>query len=107
LANIPASRFLRPYSKTLAPLDGLRLRRIRRDLRSAAEKGRIYHLWWHPHNFGVNLDENLAFLESALQSFDELRSRRGMESLNMAECAARLTPPQEVQDGVPVLSIHA
>src|SRR5450432_1163476 len=34
--NVPASRFLRPYSRRLAAFDGLRLRRIGRDLSSAA-----------------------------------------------------------------------
>ena len=104
--NVAASRFLRPYSKRLAALDGLRLRRIRSDLTSAAKNGRIYHLWWHPHNFGVNLRENVAFLEEVLRHFDALRSRRGMESLTMAECAARMSPPEEVQDAVSILSIH-
>jgi len=89
--NIPASRFLRPYSRRLAALDGWRLRRICRDITSAASNGRVYHLWWHPHNFGVNLRENLSFLEAVLRHFAALRSTRGMESFTMAECAARLS----------------
>jgi len=90
LINVRASRFLRPYSKRLAFLDGLRLRRVKQELTAAAERGRIYHLWWHPHNFGTHLADNLSFLEAILKHFDALRSRCGMESLNMLEFAERL-----------------
>src|SRR5262249_11797069 len=104
--NIPASRFLRPYSKRLRPLDGLRLRRIRRELEAAAERARVYHLWWHPHNFGVNLLENLSFLEAVLSYFDALRRNYGMESLTMAECAARFAESKEIHDAVSFSQIH-
>ncbi len=107
LVNVPASRFLRPYSGSLAPFDGLRLRRICAGLTAAAKRGRIYHLLWHPHNFGVNLDRNLSFLEAIFRHFDSLRERTGAESLTMAECAARLIPPQVNCDHVPLSSIHA
>ena len=42
--NIPASRFLRPYSARLKYLDGLRLRRITSGLKYAANRGLMYHL---------------------------------------------------------------
>ena len=87
--NVPASRFLRPYTRALAPLDRARLHRISSGLAAAADGGRIYHLWWHPHNFGACLPENLRFLESLLQRFGALRDRHGMESLTMLECATR------------------
>jgi peptidoglycan/xylan/chitin deacetylase (PgdA/CDA1 family) len=89
--NIPASRFLRPYSPSLAALEPLRLRRILSGLEHAAENGQVYHLWWHPHNFGVHTAENLAFLEKVLRRFAELRESRHMESLNMGEVARRLS----------------
>lgn len=88
--NIPASRFLRPYSQRLAPLDPLRLRRIRDDLTHAAKTGTVYHLWWHPHNFGVHTEENIAFLARILDHYRTLRERYGMESLTMEELADRL-----------------
>jgi peptidoglycan/xylan/chitin deacetylase (PgdA/CDA1 family) len=83
--NFPASRFLRPYSKRLALLEPLRLRRIRQALRHAAKHGQVFHLWWHPHNFGVDTDRNMIFLQKVLREFSELRSRYGMQSLTMAE----------------------
>lgn len=88
--NIPSSRFLRPYSRVLNCLEPLRLRRISSELTSAAQRGHVYHLWWHPHNFGDNLPENLEFLEKILEHFLYLKSTYGMESLNMGELSRQL-----------------
>ncbi|MCA1598915.1 MAG: polysaccharide deacetylase family protein [Chloroflexi bacterium] len=85
LCNIPASRFLNPYNPRLRHLDPLRLRRIIRDLRAAAVRKRVYHLWWHPHNFGTYTDENMAFLERILEEFARLKESHGMRSLNMED----------------------
>ena len=87
LANVRASRFLRPYDPRLAALEPLRLRRITQSLTRAARQRRIYHLWWHPHNFGMNLDANLGVLRRILDTFADLREREGMLSLSMAEVA--------------------
>lgn len=83
--NFPASRFLRPYSQRLAVLDGLRLRRIKRAMEDAAKHRRIFHLWWHPHNFGTHTAENIAFLEKISGHYELLKERYGMTSLNMGE----------------------
>lgn len=88
--NIPASRFLRPYSARLRCLEGLRLKRIRDDMSHAAARGLVYHLWWHPHNFGANLGENIAFLKRILSHYDGLREAYGMQSLTMSELADHL-----------------
>ena len=61
--NVPASHFLRPYT-SFGILNRLQLYRIKRSMRKAAIKGKIYHLWWHPHNMGRNVDVNMKFLES-------------------------------------------
>jgi peptidoglycan/xylan/chitin deacetylase (PgdA/CDA1 family) len=87
--NLPSSRFLRPYSQTLRSLDSLRRRRITYDLLHAAKQCLTYHLWWHPHNFGVQTGENLAFLESIFREFDQLRAQHGMESSTMFEAAEK------------------
>lgn len=88
LCNVAASRFLRPYTPRLRGLDGVRLRRVLGGVRRAAERGEIFHLWWHPHNFGTHLDENLGFLRRVLDGFAELRRTYGMQSLTMAQTAA-------------------
>ncbi len=89
--NVPASRFLRPYSPTLRGLEPLRLRRIVDDLTMAAERNQLYHLWWHPHDFGARPKENFAFLTRILDTFAALRERWGLESMSMLEAAELLT----------------
>jgi peptidoglycan/xylan/chitin deacetylase (PgdA/CDA1 family) len=87
LANVPASFFLRPFSPRLRPAEFLRLRRITRSVERAAKARELVHLWWHPHNFGVDLSENLQMLRSILEVFASCRQRYGMRSLGMAEAA--------------------
>ena len=87
LCEVSASRFLRPYTPRLRRLDRLRAHRIRQELRAAAVGHRIYHLWWHPHNFGVYLQQNLDFLRGVLEDFAACRERYGMRSLSMSEVA--------------------
>jgi hypothetical protein len=91
LINIPASRFLRPWSKRLAFLEGLRLSRIKNELTAAAKNQAAYHLWWHPHNFGVNLDKNLEFLERILAHAAALHESNGLQCLNMSEVSSKLS----------------
>jgi peptidoglycan/xylan/chitin deacetylase (PgdA/CDA1 family) len=88
--NFPASRFLRPHDPRLAWLDGLRLRRITHAMRHAAKRHEVFHLWWHPHNFGIDTDQNIRFLERVLDEFERLRRRYGMRSMGMAELADAL-----------------
>ncbi len=83
--NLPASRFLRPYSRRLALLEPLRIRRIKSAMKHAAIHNEVFHLWWHPHNFGSNLEENIDCLQEICAEFEELRRRYGFYSLNMAE----------------------
>ena len=86
--NVPASRFLRPWSHRVRFAEPLRVRRIVTEMQEAAAAGRSYHLWWHPHNFGRNLDKNLATLSAILRAFDVLRDRGQMTSKTMADFAA-------------------
>lgn len=87
LVEVASSRFLRPYSSALAPLDNLRLSRIQRAIDAAATGNGIFHLWWHPHNFGLNTEENLAFLGAVLKHFAKVRDERGMRSSRMDDFA--------------------
>jgi len=85
--NFPSSRFLRPYSKKLSFLDGLKLKRIKNSMTYAAKNKKLFHLWWHPHNFGVNTKENLDFLTKIIAHYQILKERHGMVSMNMGELA--------------------
>lgn len=88
--DIPSSRFLRPFSPSLKILEGLRLQRIKSGMTHAAKNGLTYHLWWHPHNFGVNQEENLLFLEKILIHYDELHNSYSFVSHTMSELAQRI-----------------
>jgi peptidoglycan/xylan/chitin deacetylase (PgdA/CDA1 family) len=85
--NIPASRFLRPFSKKLSFLESLKINRIKQEMTYAAANQRMYHLWWHPHNFGVHTDENLANLQEILQHYNELKIKYSFESITMKDLA--------------------
>lgn len=102
LVDVPASRFLRPYSPRLRWLESIRLKRLQRDLLYAAKNRRLYHLWWHPENFGSHLAENLRVLEQLLQCYAKLRSQYGMQSLSMEEAAVRWTKQMEGRHEVSV-----
>jgi peptidoglycan/xylan/chitin deacetylase (PgdA/CDA1 family) len=88
--NIPSSRLLRPYIPRLKNLEGLRLKRITSGMSFAAKEKKLFHLWWHPHNFGIHQDENLNFLRKILSHFRELRSLYGFENQTMTGFAHEL-----------------
>lgn len=79
--DVPASFFLRPE------FDPLSLARVTRAMREAARRERVVHLWWHPHNFGVNLEHKLSRLRALLAVHRECVERWGMQSLTMAAAA--------------------
>lgn len=81
--NLPSSRFLRPYSKKLKFLEKLRLNRIKISMTEASKKGKVFHLWWHPHNFGINQEENLFMLENILKHYSFLKRKYGFENITM------------------------
>ena len=88
LLNVPASLFLRPLSGCMAALEPLRLARLKAAMTDAARRNKICHLWWHPHNFGVNADKNLAVLEALLKHYLVLKDQYGMRSVCMGDFAA-------------------
>jgi len=109
--NFPASRFLRPWSARLAPLDGLRLSRIHKAMTDAARHHRLFHLWWHPHNFGRHPERNIEFLEKILAHYTRLNERHGLRSLNMGELcqladASHGQPPGAAAQPCPSEAIH-
>ena len=90
IANIPASRFLRPYSPKLKWLNPVRISRIKNSLTYAAQHKQCYHLWWHPHNFGIYLNENLASLREILEHYKQLALEYGMQGQSMKEIAEEI-----------------
>lgn len=86
MVDVASSRFLRPAAKA-GPLEKLRLRRITSVMEAAARRDGVFHLWWHPHNFGGRLEDNLSVLSAILDRFEDLSARYGMRSLSMADVA--------------------
>jgi len=82
--NIPASRFLRPYQFN-SSIEKLKIKRIKNQMTAAAKKNKIYHLWWHPHNYSTNTEENFKQLETLLEHFLKLKKQYNFQSLNMNE----------------------
>jgi len=79
---IPASRFFRPLGK-YAILNRLRIRRIKKEMTRAAKFNKLYHLWWHPHNFGTYPKRALEELEELLKHYKSLNEKYNFQSLNM------------------------
>jgi peptidoglycan/xylan/chitin deacetylase (PgdA/CDA1 family) len=97
LCNVRAGRFLRPFRTSLKMLEAVGIKRITDEMRMAARDDAVFHLWFHPHNFGVNLEKNLCALEAILRAFAAYRVRYGMRSLSMcgvAELVRRELSPQ-------------
>ena len=57
----------------------------------AAKNKKVYHLWWHPHNFGVHQDENFKILNKILDHYDFLNSKYGFKSSTMGDISDALT----------------
>ncbi len=87
--DLPSSRFLRPYNSRYRLLDGFKLRRITLAMDRAAKTGTLFHLWWHPHNFGSDLEENMRMLEKILAHYDHLHRSHGFQSYTMNELVQR------------------
>lgn len=85
ITNIPQSRFLRPWSSQLSFLEPIRLRRIKNEMTEAASNGELYHLWWHPHNFGANLEKNIQTLNIILTHYHTLNDKYGMINMTMQQ----------------------
>ncbi|HLR53349.1 MAG TPA: polysaccharide deacetylase family protein [Pseudogracilibacillus sp.] len=90
LLNIRGSRQLKPAAKRLRSLEKRRLNRILSSMTYAAKNKRIYHLWWHPHNFGDNPERNFDFLRKILIHYKYLNKYYGFESNSMGEIAKKI-----------------
>lgn len=83
----PASRFFRPQN-AISILNSTRVLRIKNEIIAAAQKGEVYHLWWHPHNFGVDSEGALNALRQILSVYKYCADTYGMESKTMREFAS-------------------
>ncbi|WP_121346383.1 polysaccharide deacetylase family protein [Gillisia mitskevichiae] len=79
-----AGRLLRSYSANKF-LNNLKLERVKSEMTSAAKNNEIYHLWWHPHNFGDDPKNNLKDLHILLEHYKQCTQDFGFQSTNMEE----------------------
>ena len=61
----------------------MRLQRIVQEMTHAAKNGAIYHLWWHPHNFGTHPQESMAALQTIVAAYQTLAATYGFQSQSM------------------------
>jgi len=85
IINIVGSRMYKP--RFIGFLEPLKLRRIKKQMLYAAKHDLCFHLWWHPHNIGVDTEYHLRQLEEIFHYYQQLQSTYGMRSLNMGELA--------------------
>lgn len=79
-----ASRFLRPVER-IPGMRTFKLKRIKAEMTKAAIRKEIYHLWWHPHNFGEKPVESVKDLKLLLNHFSHLKQQYNFQSFNMDE----------------------
>jgi peptidoglycan/xylan/chitin deacetylase (PgdA/CDA1 family) len=84
---IPASRLLRPYNPKEFILNSFKISRIKSEMTKAARDGEVYHLWWHPHNFGLYPQQSMNALKDILEHYAVCRETWNMQALNMGELA--------------------
>lgn len=82
---LKSSRFFRPYSNKLYFLEGVKLWRIKKQMEYAAKHDKVFHLWWHPHNFGSNTQKMLEQLKDILSYYQFLHKKYGFKSCSMNE----------------------
>ncbi|WP_241492519.1 hypothetical protein [Lacinutrix himadriensis] len=51
----------------------------------AAKHKKNYHLWWHPHNFGQNTEENFKALETLFIHYSTLNNTYNFSSKTMTD----------------------
>lgn len=59
-------------------------------MKHAAKHNKVFHLWWHPHNFGSNMDQNFKNLEKILTMYQALNKKYGFMSHSMESLVEKL-----------------
>jgi hypothetical protein len=84
---VPASRFLRSVNGKTRVFERHRPSRITRSITATARSGGLFHLWWHPHDFGLDTQDDLDFLRRALDLYSLLKDSDNLRSLSIGEVA--------------------
>ena len=88
LINIPGSMILmsRDGVRKMIPI-AARVKKIKRGIDRAISSGRIFHLWFHPHNLSCDSDAMLAALKEILDYANAKRSagQLAIKTMNQVE----------------------
>jgi len=94
LVNIQASMLFRvPEIKSLKVwriILNLQVRSAKQGLLKAARTGKVFHLWFHPYQFGHRTTQMLEALDEILALAFRLRSGNKLEVLTMGQLAQRI-----------------
>ncbi len=74
--------------RRLLPVSAMAAKAVK-GIQEAVEQRAVFHLWWHPFNFGFRNREHLEGLDRVLRFASQERSRGRLEILTMAEVASR------------------
>lgn len=85
VVKLPASRFFRPYKKKEKIIQYFKIKRILDEMTYAAKQGLSYHLWWHPHNFANDVNENLKQLKIIIEHYKYLKKSYNFQSKTMGD----------------------
>jgi peptidoglycan/xylan/chitin deacetylase (PgdA/CDA1 family) len=89
--SVPSSRLLRPYNPKEIFLNDIKIIRIKNEMAKAAKEGAVYHLWWHPHNFGWYPEKSMDALQEIISHFSFCSEAYGMTSLSMGDIAEKIS----------------
>lgn len=84
---LPASRFFRPFATKEKSIQRIKINRIKNEMLFAAKNAENYHLWWHPHNFGNDVQENIKQLNEIIFHFKMLEKKYNFTSQTMGNFA--------------------
>jgi len=85
LYDIKESYYLRPYNARTRIFEFFKLKRIKNEMTYAAKNNKIFHLWWHPHDFGIDIEKNLTILDKIARHYVKLNKRFNYLSKNMVD----------------------
>lgn len=84
ILNIPASLFLR-FRKKNDFIHKLQIRRVKKEMRKSAKRGLVFHLWFHPHNLGLDVDNGINGLRQIFDFYSKMNEKHSYKSVNMRE----------------------
>lgn len=90
LHNFRGSRFLSPFNHTLCFLEKLKLHRVKGQMKSLQKNGRIFHLWLHPRNIGINTEKYLKNIVELMNYYNILKEKYRFQSKNMLKLSNKI-----------------